>query len=281
MSQTSKMQALAAVGCFPSCPPSMLVLDCQPWYIGIMVCSVGPFLVTKHFLPLFMKKKTRVIVNSSSVCGSISATVKGGIGGENPLASVLLPYNTSKAALNMRKQAPLNVPCLPLFVHASKCALQKVPPMHSHNATVAYVEQSCDTSKAAINILVQRLCSCRSCHMLKCCCSSMLQSRVCITSHFRPCSLSICALFPSTCNSETACASLSAAWTVCIRGSTPQQRNPLPTMLCPPHYVCYVKSTALSLPHRVYYDEKFATSSAWSSTLCSCTGRKLVCLMLN
>jgi len=65
--------------------------------------------VTKHFLPLFMKKKTRVIVNSSSICGSISATVKGGIGGENPLASVLLPYNTSKAALNMRKQAPLNV----------------------------------------------------------------------------------------------------------------------------------------------------------------------------
>ncbi len=90
------------------------MLDCQPCYIAIH--SVGPFLVTKHFLPLFMKKKTRVIVNSSSICGSISATVKGGIGGENPLASVLLPYNTSKAALNMRKQAPLN-----MFATVSAC----------------------------------------------------------------------------------------------------------------------------------------------------------------
>ena len=73
-------------------------------YAAVLAANVvGPFLVTKHFLPLFMKKKTRVIVNSSSICGSISATVVGGIGGENPLASVLLPYNTSKAALNMRK----------------------------------------------------------------------------------------------------------------------------------------------------------------------------------
>ena len=73
-------------------------------YAAVLAANVvGPFLVSKHFLPLFMKKKTRVIVNSSSVCGSISATVVGGIGGENPLASVLLPYNTSKAALNMRK----------------------------------------------------------------------------------------------------------------------------------------------------------------------------------
>ncbi|DBA76074.1 TPA: hypothetical protein ACH3X1_009819 [Trebouxia sp. C0004] len=72
-------------------------------YAAVLSANVlGPFLVTKHFLPLFMKKKTRVIVNSSSICGSISATVKGGIGGENPLASVLLPYNTSKAALNMQ-----------------------------------------------------------------------------------------------------------------------------------------------------------------------------------
>ena len=74
-------------------------------YAAVLAANVvGPFLVTKHFLPLLKKKKTRVIVNSSSICGSISATVTGGIGGENPLASVLLPYNTSKAALNMRKQ---------------------------------------------------------------------------------------------------------------------------------------------------------------------------------
>ncbi|KAL3158101.1 hypothetical protein ABBQ32_011704 [Trebouxia sp. C0010 RCD-2024] len=72
-------------------------------YTAILAANVvGPFLVTKHFLPLLMKKNTRVVVNSSSICGSISATVSGGIGGENPLASVLLPYNTSKAALNMQ-----------------------------------------------------------------------------------------------------------------------------------------------------------------------------------
>lgn len=64
---------------------------------------VGPFLMTRHFLPLLKKKKTRVIVNSSSVCGSISAAFSNTIGGENPIATVLLAYNTSKAAVNMRK----------------------------------------------------------------------------------------------------------------------------------------------------------------------------------
>ena len=72
-------------------------------YTAVLAANVvGPFLVSKHFLPLLMKKKTRVIVNSSSICGSISAASSNSIGGENPLGSVLLPYNTSKAALNMR-----------------------------------------------------------------------------------------------------------------------------------------------------------------------------------
>ena len=57
---------------------------------------VGPFLVTKYLLPLLRKKQTRVVVNTSSVCGSISANYNGEFGG------MLLPYNSSKAATNMR-----------------------------------------------------------------------------------------------------------------------------------------------------------------------------------
>ncbi len=58
---------------------------------------VGPFLVTQHFLPLLKKKNTKVVVNTSSICGSISANAAGAFKG------LLLPYNSSKAAINMRK----------------------------------------------------------------------------------------------------------------------------------------------------------------------------------
>lgn len=64
---------------------------------------VGPFLVTKYFLPLLKKKQTRVVVNTSSICGSISANFKGDFGG------YLLPYNSSKAAINMRMPLVLNI----------------------------------------------------------------------------------------------------------------------------------------------------------------------------
>ena len=58
---------------------------------------VGPFLVTQHFLPLLKKKNTKVVVNTSSICGSISANAAGAFKG------LMLPYNSSKAAINMRK----------------------------------------------------------------------------------------------------------------------------------------------------------------------------------
>ena len=58
---------------------------------------VGPFLVTQHFLPLLKKKNTKVVVNTSSICGSISANAAGTFKG------LLLPYNSSKAAIYMRK----------------------------------------------------------------------------------------------------------------------------------------------------------------------------------
>ena len=68
---------------------------------------VGPFLVTKHVLPLLKKRQTKVVVNTSSVCGSISTAAGGAFGG------LLLPYNSSKAAINMRTLlGSCNVMCL-------------------------------------------------------------------------------------------------------------------------------------------------------------------------
>ena len=64
---------------------------------------VGPYLTTKHLLPLLKKKKTRVVVNTSSLYDSMNATYDDTDGHHNPTGSVLLPSNTSKAAINMRK----------------------------------------------------------------------------------------------------------------------------------------------------------------------------------
>ena len=50
-----------------------------------------------------MKKKTRVIVNSSSLYDTMNATYDDTEGHHNPTGSVLLPSNSSKAALNMRE----------------------------------------------------------------------------------------------------------------------------------------------------------------------------------
>ena len=52
-----------------------------------------------------MKKKTRVIVNTSSLYDSINATLNDSSGHHSPTGSVLLASNTSKAAVNMRKLA--------------------------------------------------------------------------------------------------------------------------------------------------------------------------------
>ena len=81
-------------------------MDCIAWercrsgkdYKHVLeVNVVGPFLVTKHFLQQLQKKSTRVVVNLSSGCGSISANAAGRFKG------LMLPYNSSKAAINMRE----------------------------------------------------------------------------------------------------------------------------------------------------------------------------------
>ena len=73
-------------------------------YMHVLTTNVvGPYLTTKHLLPLLKKKKTRVVVNTSSLYDSMNATYDDTDGHHNPTGSVLLPSNTSKAAINMRK----------------------------------------------------------------------------------------------------------------------------------------------------------------------------------
>lgn len=62
---------------------------------------VGPFLVTKHFLPLLKKKQTRTIINTSSILGSVSWN-RAATKGKNPFGPYFLAYNSSKAAVNMQ-----------------------------------------------------------------------------------------------------------------------------------------------------------------------------------
>lgn len=64
---------------------------------------VGPFLTTKHFLPLLRKKQTRVVVNTSSLHACMQADVNNQEGQPPTAGCVLLPSKASKSALNMRK----------------------------------------------------------------------------------------------------------------------------------------------------------------------------------
>lgn len=81
-------------------------------YIHVLTTNVvGPYLTTKFLLPLLMKKKTRVVVNSSSLYDSMNATYDDTEGHHKPTGSVLLPSNTSKAALNMRKLLQIHAQC--------------------------------------------------------------------------------------------------------------------------------------------------------------------------
>ena len=65
---------------------------------------VGPYLVTRTFVPLLMKRNTRTVVQISSGLGSITRNRLGMTDPEkNPIGNAFIAYNSSKAALNMRK----------------------------------------------------------------------------------------------------------------------------------------------------------------------------------
>jgi len=85
-------------------------------YVHVLTTNVvGPYLTTKHLLPSLMKKKTRVIVNTSSLYDSINATLNDSNGHHSPTGSVLLASNTSKAAVNMRKPCTFCLGCYSLY----------------------------------------------------------------------------------------------------------------------------------------------------------------------
>ena len=71
----------------------------------LKVNVVGVFLTTKAFVPLLRKKQSRTIVQLSSIFASTSFNRKGTE--NNPAATKLIAYNSSKAAVNMRKLANL------------------------------------------------------------------------------------------------------------------------------------------------------------------------------
>ena len=73
-------------------------------YVHVLTTNVvGPYLTTKHLLPLLMKKQTRVVVNTSSLYDSINARYDDNEGHHSPTGNVLLASNASKAAMNMRE----------------------------------------------------------------------------------------------------------------------------------------------------------------------------------
>lgn len=72
----------------------------------LKVNVVGPYLVTRTFVPLLLKRNTRTVVQISSGLGSLTRSRLGITDPKkNPVGNKWIAYNASKAALNMRKCA--------------------------------------------------------------------------------------------------------------------------------------------------------------------------------
>ena len=70
----------------------------------LKVNVVGPYLVTRTFVPLLLKRNTRTVVQISSGLGSLTRSRLGITDPKkNPVGNKWIAYNASKAALNMRK----------------------------------------------------------------------------------------------------------------------------------------------------------------------------------
>ncbi|KAK9868943.1 hypothetical protein WJX84_006042 [Apatococcus fuscideae] len=70
-------------------------------YTNVLEVNVmGPFLVTKAFLPQLAKRQTRTVINLSSFMGSCKLIAS--LDSSNWFATGLLPYHCSKSALNMQ-----------------------------------------------------------------------------------------------------------------------------------------------------------------------------------
>ena len=83
---------------------SLLCRDAATYEKILKVNVVGPYLVTRTFVPLLLKRNTRTVVQISSGLGSITRNRLGMTDPEkNPVGNKWIAYNASKAALNMRK----------------------------------------------------------------------------------------------------------------------------------------------------------------------------------
>ena len=83
---------------------SLLCRDAATYEKILKVNVVGPYLVTRTFVPLLLKRNTRTVVQMSSGLGSITRNRLGMTDPEkNPVGNKWIAYNASKAALNMRK----------------------------------------------------------------------------------------------------------------------------------------------------------------------------------
>ncbi len=86
----------------------MLTFRTGATYSNVLkVNVVGVFLTTKAFVPLLRQKQSRTIVQLSSIFASIKFNRKGTE--NNPAATKLIAYNSSKAAVNMRKLTSLAI----------------------------------------------------------------------------------------------------------------------------------------------------------------------------
>ncbi len=82
----------------------LLCRDAATYEKILKVNVVGPYLVTRTFVPLLLKRHTRTVVQMSSGLGSITRNRLGMTDPEkNPVGNKWIAYNASKAALNMRK----------------------------------------------------------------------------------------------------------------------------------------------------------------------------------
>ncbi|DBA71352.1 TPA: hypothetical protein ACH3X2_011162 [Trebouxia sp. C0005] len=87
----------------------VLELDAATYEKILKVNVVGPYLVTRTFVPLLLKRNTRTVVQMSSGLGSITRNRLGMTDPEkNPVGNKWIAYNASKAALNMQSSVFAN-----------------------------------------------------------------------------------------------------------------------------------------------------------------------------
>jgi len=109
---------------------SLLCRDAATYEKILKVNVMGPYLVTRTFVPLLLKRNTRTVVQISSGLGSITRNRLGMTEPEkNPVGNKWIAYNASKAALNMRKycEHEYAVAAVSFVLQLARSHLENVP----------------------------------------------------------------------------------------------------------------------------------------------------------